>query len=77
MTNEERWHTFTAQLQAHIEVHRHCPPKNTALHNQIKYYRKKMKAGTLTAPQAQQLIRILNMRDMNEHTGGRRKKSEN
>ena len=76
MNNEERWQTFIDELRAYIEEHHHCPNKHCTLYNAQKYYRRKMKEGTLQPEKAQVLEEILNMRDLEEHTGGRRKRTE-
>lgn len=76
MTNEERWNTFIADLSAYIEEHHHLPDKhkveNRGLLNQVKYARKKVKEGKLRDDQVQELEEILNLRHLDEHTGGRR-----
>lgn len=75
MTQEQRWEDFIARLRAYIEEHHHCPNKHTALLNQTKYYRRKMKEGTLDADKATLLAALLATRDFSEHTGGRPKRS--
>lgn len=74
MTNEERWDVFIAELRAYIEEHHHGANKHTDLYNRTRYYRRKMKDGTLPEDRAKVLNEILNMRDFSEHTGGRKKK---
>lgn len=76
MTNEERWDVFINELRAYIEEHHLCPPKHCTLYNAQKYYRRKMKEGTLPPDKAMALEEILNLRDLSEHTGGRKKKIE-
>lgn len=75
MTNEERWTTFINELREYIQLHHHLPDKhkveNRGLLNQPKYTRKKTKDGTLDVEKAKG--KILNMRNMSEHTGGRKK----
>lgn len=75
MTNEERWGAFINELRAYIEEHHLCPPKHCTLYNDQKYYRRKMKEGKLDAEKAEELDRVLGMRDLSLHTGGRKKKS--
>lgn len=75
MTNEERWELFITELKAYIEKHHHCPNKHCTLYNAQKYHRRKMKEGTLPLDKAMALEEILNLRDLSEHTGGRRKAS--
>lgn len=74
MTNEERWDTFIRELKAYIEEHHHCPNKHCKLNNAQKYYRRKMKEGTLDEKKAKVLEEVLGMRGLNLHTGGRKKK---
>lgn len=78
MTNEERWALFISELRAYILEHHHFPDKhkveNRGLLNQVKYARKKVKEGKLRDDQVQELEEILNLRHLEEHTGGRRKK---
>lgn len=81
MNNQDRWQLFIKELKVYIEEHHHLPDKHKVesrgLLNKVKYARKKMKEGTLTEDKAKALEEILNMRDFSEHTGGRRKKSDN
>lgn len=78
MTNDERWITFINELREYILLHHHLPDKHKVekrgLLNQTKYFRKKMKDGTLNAERVQELEAVLSMRS-SEHTGGRRKKT--
>ena len=74
MTNEERWDTFISELRAYIGEHHHCPNKHCTLYNSQKYYRRKMKEGTLDEEKAEELECVLGMRDLTIHIGGRRKK---
>ena len=74
MTNEERWDAFISELRAYIEEHHLCPPKHTALRNQVVYFRRKMRDGLLPEDKAEELDGILSMRDLTIHTGGHKKK---
>lgn len=74
MTNEERWIVFINELKAYIEEHHLCPPKHTSLRNQVVYFRRKMRDGLMDAEKAEELERVLSMRDLTIHTGGRTKK---
>lgn len=76
MTNEERWNTFIDDLRAYIQGHQLGPSKHTTLRNQLVYFRKKMKAGTLDEEKAKELEEVLAMRDLSLHTGGRKKKCQ-
>ena len=77
MTNEERWVMFINELKAYIEEHHHCPNKHCTLYNAQKYYRRKMKEGTLDGEKAEELDRVLSMRDLSIHAGGRKPKNQN
>lgn len=74
MTNDERWTLFNEELKAYIEVHHLGPSKHTSLYNQCRYFKRKLKDGTLDEEKAEELERVLGMRDLTIHTGGRRKK---
>lgn len=73
MTNEERWNIFISELKAYIEEHHLGPSKHTDLYNQCRYYRKRAKAGTLDEEKARELAKVLELRDLNIHTGGRKR----
>lgn len=73
MDNQERWHIFISELREYIEEHHLCPPKHTTLRNQVVYFRRKMRDGLLSEDKAEELERVLGMRDLTIHTGGRRK----
>lgn len=72
MTNEERWNNFIDELRAYVEEHHHFPNKHTSLLNAIKYTRKKIREGTLEEWKVEQFREIEGMRDMEEHTGGKK-----
>lgn len=74
MTNEERWDAFISELREYIKEHHLGPSKHTTLRNQLVYFRKKMKAGTMDAEKAKELEEVLAMRDLELHTGGWKKK---
>lgn len=63
MTNDERWNIFIKELRAYIEEHHHCPKKHCTLYNAQKYYRRKMREGSLAEDKAQILTEILALRD--------------
>ena len=63
MTNEERWVAFIRELKAYIKEHHHCPNKHCTLYNAQKYYRRKMKEGTLGEEKAMVLEEVFGMRD--------------
>lgn len=74
MSNEERWHNFISELKEYVEEHHHFPNKHTSMLNAIKYTRKKIREGTLEAWKTAQFREIEGMRNMEEHTGGRKRK---
>ncbi len=69
MTNEERWVVF---INEYIEEHHLCPPKHCTLYNEQKYYRRKLREGSLSPDKAKELESILFMRDLSIRTGGRK-----
>lgn len=73
MTNQERWNSFIKELRDYIEEHHLGAPKHTSLYNQCRYFRKKMKAGALDAEKAKELECVLGLRDLDIHTGGRKR----
>lgn len=74
MTHEECWYTFIEELRIYVQKHHHFPNKHTKLLSKVKYTRKKINNGTLEERKKEMFMEIANMRDMEEHTGGRRKK---
>lgn len=72
MTNEERWDAFISELKAYIEEYHLGPSKHTTLYNQCRYFKRKMKEGSLDEEKARVLEEVLGMRDLNLHTGGRK-----
>lgn len=75
MTNEERWDMFINELNAYIEEHHLGPSKHTTLYNQCRYFKRKLKDGTLDEERAEELERVLGKRDLSIHTGGRKPKA--
>ena len=81
MTHKESWNTFLDELRAYVQEHHHgfdrlttCfPNKHTRLLSKVKYTRKKINDGSLEEWKKEQFLEVANMRDMEEHTGGRRK----
>lgn len=72
MTHEESWNHNFGLLKVYIEEHHHFPNKHTNLLSRVKYTRKKINDGTLEGWKREQFLEVANMRDMEEHTGGRR-----
>ena len=77
MSNEERWEVFIKELKVYIEEHHHCANKHTDLYNRTRYYRRKMKEGTLPEDKAKVLEYVLKMRHFDKYAGGRKRKSAN
>lgn len=75
MKNEKRWDAFIKELRAYILEHHLGPSKHTSLYNQCRYFKRKLKEGTLDIVKAKELEDELGMRDLTLHTGGREKKS--
>ena len=77
--NEDKWMANYEALKAYIEEHGHLPDKHKvesrALLSWAKYNRRKIKEGSLDAEKRVMFESLLATRS-NEHTGGRRKKSE-
>ena len=77
--NEENWYQNYEALKAYILERGLLPNKhvveNRALLSWAKYQRKKIKEGTLGAEKRALFEALLATRS-NEHTGGRRKKTE-
>lgn len=72
--NEENFIAFCDELRTYVEEHKHFPVRHTTLNNIIRYIRKKINAGTLEDWKLKMFTEIANMRAMDEHKGGRRKK---
>ena len=77
--NDSNWYQNYEALKAYILERGHLPDKhvveNRALLSWAKYQRKKSKEGTLGAEKRALFEALLAPRS-NEHTGGRRKKTE-
>lgn len=77
MTNEERWNAFIVEVRNYIAEHSLGHSKHTSLYNQTRYFRRKMKEGALSEDKAEELERVLSMRDLSIHMGGRIAKFSN
>lgn len=73
-SRDQNFIAFCNELRAYVEEHGLFPPKHTNMLSRIKYVRKKIKAGTLEDWKRKMFEKIEQMRDLNIHTGGRRKK---
>ena len=76
---DSNWYRNYDALKAYILQRGHLPDKhvveNRALLSWAKYQRKKIKDGTLDEDKREMFESLLTARS-NEHTGGRRKKTE-
>ena len=79
MKNDARWIANYEALKAYILERGNLPDKNVVENRALlcwkKYQRKKIKEGTLDAEKRALFEALLATRS-NEHTGGRRKKTE-
>lgn len=73
--SEENWYANYEELKARVIETRHFFPKHSRGNNWVRYQRKRLKAGLMPEDQRLLFEALENMRS-NEHTGGRRKKSE-
>ena len=77
--NDCNWYQNYEALKAYIQERGHLPDKhvveNRALLSWAKYQRKKIKEGTLDEEKREMFEALLTARS-NEHTGGRRKKTD-
>ena len=75
MTRDESWCAFIDELRTYVLEHHHFPNKHTNLLSKVKYTRRKINDGTLEEWKKEMFLEVAGMRDMEEHTGGRRKKA--
>ena len=73
--SEENWYANYEELKARVIETGHFFPKDSRGNNWVRYQRKRLKAGLMPEDQRLLFEALENMRS-NEHTGGRRKKSE-
>lgn len=73
--NDENFITFCNELRAYVQEHHLFPAKHSTALNKIKYIRRKINEGTLEEWKKEMFLEIADMRDLTQHTGGRRKKS--
>lgn len=72
--NDRNFIAFCDELRAYVSENKHFPNKHTRLLNKIKFVRRKINQGTLEEWKLKMFLDIAEMRDMGEHTGGRKKK---
>ena len=71
--NDQNFIAFCDELRAYVLEKRNFPNKHTRLSNKIKFIRRKINQGTLEEWKLKMFLDIAGMRNMNEHTGGRKK----
>ena len=71
MTHSESWNAFIDELREYVQEHHHFPSKHTRLLSRVKYTRRKINDGTLEEWKKEQFLEVANMRDKEEHCGGR------
>ena len=64
---------MSSSTSLYIEEHHLGPSRHTTLRNQVVYFRRKMRDGSLSEEKAQELESVLSLRDFSIHTGGRKK----
>ena len=72
--NDRNFIAFCDELRAYVSENKHFPNKHTRLLNKIKFVRRKINQGTLEEWKLKMFLDIAGMRDMDGHTGGRKKK---
>ena len=72
--NDRNFIAFCDELRAYVSENHHFPNKHTRLLNKIKFVRRKINQGTLEEWKLKMFLDIAEMRDMDEHTGGRKRK---
>ena len=72
--NDQNFIAFCGELRAYVLEKRHFPNKHTRFLNKIKLVRRKINQDTLEEWKLKMFLDIAGMRDMDEHTGGRKKK---
>ena len=70
--NDQNFIAFCGELRAYVLEKRHFPNKHTRLLNKIKFVR--INQDTLEEWKLKMFLDIAGMRDMDEYTGGRKKK---
>ncbi len=72
--NDRNFIAFCNELRIYMSENQHLPNNYTRLLNKIKFVRRKINWGTLEEWKLKMVLEIEEMRDMDEHTGGRKKK---
>lgn len=72
---DEKFIAFCDELRVYVQEHHLFPAKHSTALNKIKYIRRKINEGTLEEWKKKMFLEIAEMRDLTQHTGGRRKKT--
>ena len=70
--NDQNFIAFCDELRAYVLENHHSPNKHTRFLNKIKFVR--INQDTLEERKLKMFLDIAGMRDMDEYTGGRKKK---
>ena len=73
--SDENYIAFCNDLRAYVQELHLFPAKHSTALNKIKYIRRKINEGTLEEWKKKMFLEIAEMRDLTQHTGGRRKKT--
>ena len=71
--NDQNFIAFCDELRAYVLENHHSPNKHTRFLNKIKFVRRKINQGALEEWKLKMFLDIEGMRDMDGHTGGRKK----
>ena len=72
--NDRNFIAFCNELRIYMSENQHLLNNYTRLLYKIKFVRRKINWGTLEEWKLKMFLEIEEMRDMDEHTGGRKKK---
>ena len=72
--NDRNFIAFCNELRIYMSENQHLPNNYTRLLNKIKFVCRKINQGILEKWKLKMFLEIEEMRDMDEHTGGRKKK---
>lgn len=72
---DEDFIAFCNELRAYVQEYHLFPAKHSTALNKIKYIRRKINEGTLEEWKKEMFLEIADIRDLTQHTGGRRKKT--
>lgn len=79
MTRDDLWHRNFSLLKTYVAEHHHLPDKkkveNRGLLSWAKYQRKRIRAEALNEEKTRLFMELMSTRS-DEHTGGRKRKSD-